>query len=489
MFVPHLKASESLYSYIYRLARFNSILTAPFFHKYILLKNGNFVNPKKASDKLYELVGESHSLLFEEASKRAKSAPNSQLITSQSLGSNEVVFPDEKNDKSMRYCPDCISEQIYYYGHSWLRKDWMFNHRCLVHGHKLLSIFDTSDKLGLSLSDTFMKVLDGDFLSYPESAISTKNLYENRSSVVAPCVLVEYFKSTRSFGFFDFNGYEGAFSNTISLFYQYLNSFPDNEKEVLKTFLYASVEACVRDGFYFYKARHDCLSCPYREYCTDIEDGTAFRPVDEVDVRSILVSIFQNSSLPVHISDRQISTYSDLLSHIGHFFEPSSYEADTVEWLFTLMKSTFSTHSELTSIGETFPIFDDISREPISGLLVIRLKRERVGCSYRTALLPRNVEKKMKRYIESRLNGKFNSNSPLLVSKSGLKPIDPKVLNKMFREAFKVFDTVKAEGKTLHSIRDIMAVSAILAGANMQYVTKASGLGASQLIKENILPV
>ncbi|ASG01083.1 hypothetical protein CEG15_13235 [Vibrio anguillarum] len=489
MFVPLLKASESLYSYIYRLASFNSVLTAPFFHKYILLKNGNFVNPKKASDKLYELVGESHSLLFEEASKRAKSAPNSQLIASQSLGSNEVVFLDEKNDKSMRYCPDCISEQLYYYGHSWLRKDWMFNHRCLVHGLELLSICDTSDKLGLSLFDTFMKVLDGNLLSYAESAPSTQNLYESRSSVVAPCVLVEYFKSTRSFGFFDFNGYEGDFSNTISLFYQYLNSFPENEKDGLKTFLNASVEACVKNGFYFYKTRNDCLSCPFREYCTDIDDGTVFRLVDEVDVRSILASIFQSSSLPVHIGDRQISIYSDLLSHVGQFFEPSSYEADTVEWLFTLMRSTFATHSELIFTGDSSPTFSDIKREPISGLLVLSLKRERIDCSYRTAILSRDVEDSMKRYIDSRFKGQFNLEYPLLVSKVGLKSVYPKELNKMFREAFKVFNSIKSEGKKLHSIRDIIAVSAILSGANMQYVTKASGLAASQLIKENILPV
>ncbi|QUM87430.1 hypothetical protein HWV03_00555 [Moritella sp. 36] len=494
MFVLNPKASESTLSYAFRLARFNGLLTVPFFYKYILLKNGGFVSSKKLAGKLYDLIGESHSVLFEEVTKRTQDILNNHRVSRYPIVDSEGYFPDdekvyEKYDKTIRYCPTCILEQHHWHGHSWLKRDWLYNHRCLVHEKKMLSIGETSDELGLNIFDTFKYVFDGKLVGFEENYARINNQYESRPGILAPCVLVDYFTSTRRNGYFDFKEYECSFSSLNSLFYQYLNCFPSNEKEALRQYLFSSVDTCSKEGFYFYKARKPCIECPHKKYCLYNKDDTILRPIDEMDVESILEFVFQCSCLPEHISERQLTVYSDLITHVNDFFEPLSYEADTINWLITLMHSTYSTHSEFISKGESSPKFDNIRREPISGLLVLTLRRERVNSSYRVVPLPRNFEKHVKKYVEKRFNGKFSLNNPLVASKSGLKSIYPGDLNKLIRKSIKLFNAVPVEGLNLHSIRDAIAASAIVAGANMQYVTKSSGLAYSQLQRKDVLPI
>lgn len=73
MYIPSIKASESLFSYVFRLASVNHYMTESFFHKFILLKNGNFVAQKKSADSLSKLIGEFYSVRYEEITKRALS--------------------------------------------------------------------------------------------------------------------------------------------------------------------------------------------------------------------------------------------------------------------------------------------------------------------------------------------------------------------------------------------------------------------------------
>lgn len=488
MIIPNLMASESTYSYVFRLARLNGLLTGEFFYQYILMDIGKFVSRKKLVKKLFDWIGESHPILFDEASKRILSAPNNHCISYRYPGEPVVTLNGENQFKSVRYCALCMADQHFGHGHSWLKRDWLFNSNCFVHQRRLLTIDDTASKLKLSYIDTFKHILEGSSLDFRYELTNVNNQYENRSSILAPCVLIEYFKSKKYHGNFDFSEYDSSYHNRVSLFYQYINCFPCDEKVSFKLYLENNIDAYLKDGFYFYKARLSCIECPFKTSCLYVEDYTMKSFIDEMDIKRILDFVFQCSDLPEYITKQQISVYSDFISHLNEFFDPLSYEAEIVGWILTLMKSTFGTHSELIT-RENDLTFNNLKRDSISGLLVLTLKREKRESPYRSILLHRSFEEKMKKFVDKRFNGIFCLNIPLVASKSGLVPIQPGDLNRIIIESVKSFDAIPANGRNLNCVRNAIACSAIAAGANIHYVMKSSGLVHSKLIKEGILPI
>ena len=75
-----IKSNESIYSYMYRLAKLNSLLTPPFFHKYIIQKSGKIVNVRKLEEKLYDLIGDLNYSFFEEVIKRKQGVLNNHRV-------------------------------------------------------------------------------------------------------------------------------------------------------------------------------------------------------------------------------------------------------------------------------------------------------------------------------------------------------------------------------------------------------------------------
>ncbi len=463
-------------------------MTESFFHKSILLRNGNFVAQKKAAECLFKLTGGTQSVLSGEIIKRAQSAPYNHRILDKDREKSDITFPDEKNDKSMRYCPDCIAEQHYHYGHGWLKREWLFNFRCLIHNKRLLRLVDMAQELEVSLFEVFESILRAG------SSISGKNLlelpkFENRPCIIAPCLLIDFFKSTAQKGKFDFHEFEEPLPNVISLLYQYLNCFPHDEKAQFARYVRDSAKSWSEYGMCFYKSSQPCLACPYQEYCSGLRNHSGYRDIDEADVQSVLEWIFQRSDLPDHISERNLLTYSNVKEYLSRFYEPNTFEADTVEWLMILMCSTFGAHTEFVSRDRGGLTFESIRREPISGLLALRLKRERVNSSHRVVLLPRSFEDDIQWYIGQRSSGVFRLTDPIVASKSGLKSLLAVELRRIVREPFKQLKNIPSEGLNLHSIRDVIAASAIASGANAQYIVKASGLSTTPLVRESVLPL
>jgi hypothetical protein len=484
MYIPSIKASESLFSYLFRLASVNHYMTEPFFHKFILLKNGNFVAQKKSAESLSKLIGEFRSVRYEEITKRALSAPYSQRISN-----SDTCFYDEKHDKSVRYCPECIAEQHLNYGHGWLKREWLFNFQCSIHNKRLLKLVDTAKKRELSLYKAFESILR-DVPSIGHKGLLEFPDFESRPCIIAPCLLIDFFRSTAKRGKFDFDELEEPLHKLIGLFYQYLNCFPSDEKALFADYLRGNVVMKPKDGMCFYKSSSPCLACNYSECClhVDLQSSGNYNSINDADIKSILAWVFQPSELPEGISDLSLQTYLKLKEHLVDYHEPNTFEADTVKWLMVLMESTFGAHTELFFSDSGGITFESIRREPISGLLTIQLKRRRIGSTHRVVLLPRTFEDRIKWYVEQRCSGVFRLPYPIIMSKTG-KPLAVSEFNKMLREPFNQLKDIPPEGQNLHAIRDTIAASAIASGANIQYLVKASGLSSTSLLRENVLPI
>ena len=459
-----------------------------FFHKSILLKNGNFVGQKKAADSLFQLTAGTKDVSQREIIKRAQSAPYNHLVPDKGVVLDSVVYCNEGNDKSMRYCPECIAEQHYYYGHGWLKKEWLFNFRCLIHKKRLLRLVDTAKELESSLLEAFVYILRSD------SDISYKNLlyppkFENRPCIIAPCLLIDFFRNSAQKGRYDFKELEEPFPNVISLLYQYLNCFPYKEREQFACFVRDNVESWSQYGMYFYKSSQPCSLCSYQEHCTALQSHSCNKAIDETDVQSILHWVFQCSDLPEHINERKLLAYSKVEDHLTSFYEANTFEADIVDWLMILMRFTFGTHTELVSRDNGGLTFESIRREPISGLLALRLKRERVNSSYRMMLIPREFEDEIQRYVGKRHSGVFRLTDPIVASKTGGSPIYVKELIRIVSVPFEQIENIPSEGLNLHSIRDFIAASAVASGANAHYILKASGLSSNSFTREGVLPL
>ncbi|MEZ8223138.1 TniQ family protein [Vibrio splendidus] len=489
MFIPNIKASESLFSYLYRFSKLNHLLTRTAFHKSILLKNGNFVGHEKAIESLNGFIGESHNLLFKEIAKRARSAPFSHRVYIRGDPSSDIDRLDENLDKSMRYCPDCIAEQHYLYGHAWLKRDWLFHFGCSIHKKQLSKLEDTARELGASYFDAFEYVLNNSSISCGEVFPKQIANFENRPCTISPCLLIDYFKSTAKGGKFDFHEYEDFLSNIISLLYQYLNCFPNDEKARFADYLYNHAESWAEGGMYFYKSSASCVDCVYKSHCSGLQVDSSYRKLDESDVKSVLSWVFQRSELPLHVSEKSILAYTKMRAHLLDFYEPNTFESDTIEWLTVLMSSTFGAHTELVSRGDEGITFENIQREPISGLLVFRLKRERIDSLSRVVILPRFFEDKIQWYVNQRYAGKLHLTAPILSSRTGGKALLAAELSRIVRKPFQQIDYIPEEGRTLHSIRNLVVASAIDSGGNSHYVVKACGLRFSPLNKLSVLPI
>lgn len=459
-------------------------MTEPFFHKFIVLKNGNFVAQKKSEKSLSTLIGEFNSVCYEEITKRALSAPYSQRIFN-----SDTCFFDEKHDKSVRYCPECIAEQHLNYGHGWLKREWLFNFQCSIHNKRLLKLVDTAKERELSLFKAFESILRGapnighkDLLEFPD--------FESRPCIIAPCLLIDFFRSTAKRGQFDFDELEVPLHKLIGLFYQYLNCFPSDEKAIFADYLRGNAVMKPKDGMCFYKSSSPCLACNYSECCphADLQSSGNYNSINDADIKSILTWVFQPSELPDHISDESLQTYLKLKKHLVDYHEPNTFEADTIKWLMVLMESTFGAHTELCSCDSSGITFESIRREPISGLLTIQLKRKRVRSTHRVVLLPRTFEGRIKWYVEQRCSGGFRLADPIMMSRSG-RPLAVYELNKMLRNPFNQLKGIPQEGQNLHAIRDVITASAVASGANIQYIVKASGLSSTSLVRENVLPI
>ncbi|MFA0554316.1 TniQ family protein [Vibrio sp. 10N.222.55.A1] len=479
MYIPSIKASESLFSYVFRLASVNHYMTEPFFHKFILLKNGNFVAQKKSADSLSKLIGEFHSVRYEEITKRALSAPYSQRISN-----SDTCYYDEKHDKSVRYCPECIAEQHLNYGHGWLKREWLFNFQCSIHNKRLLKLVDTAKKRELSLFKAFESILR-DVPSIGHKDLLESSDFESRPCIIAPCLLIDFFRSTAKRGLFDFDELEEPLHRLIGLFYQYLNCFPSDEKVLFADYLRGNVVMKPKDGMCFYKSSSPCLGCNYSECCqhADLHSSGNYNSINDADIKSIVEWVFQPSDLPEHISDETLQAYLKLKEHLVDYHDPETFEAATVKWLMILMESTYGSHTELFGVT-----FESIKREPISGLLAIQLKRKRVRSTNRFFLLPRVFEDRIKWYAEQRCAGRFRLADPVIMSRTG-KPLAVSELNKILREPFSQQGGIPSEGQNLHAIRDVIAALAVASGANIQYLTKASGHSNTSLVRKNVLPV
>ncbi|ABU69555.1 hypothetical protein [Vibrio campbellii] len=259
-------------------------------------------------------------------SPQALSAPYSQRISN-----SDTCYYDEKHDKSVRYCPECIAEQHLNYGHGWLKREWLFNFQCSIHNKRLLKLVDTAKKRELSLFKAFESILR-DVPSIGHKDLLESSDFESRPCIIAPCLLIDFFRSTAKRGLFDF---------------------------------------------------------------------------DELE-------------------------------------------------------------------------------EPLHRL--IQLKRKRVRSTNRFFLLPRVFEDRIKWYAEQRCAGRFRLADPVIMSRTG-KPLAVSELNKILREPFSQQGGIPSEGQNLHAIRDVIAALAVASGANIQYLTKASGHSNTSLVRKNVLPV
>ncbi|WP_175401970.1 hypothetical protein, partial [Veronia pacifica] len=147
------------------------------------------------------------------------------------------------------------------------------------------------------------------------------------------------------------------------------------------------------------------------------------------------------------------------------------------------------THTELISRDDGGLTFESIEREPISGLLGLRLKQQRFNSTPRITVLPRHFDEEILRYVNKRAMGTLRLTDPILMSKSGQAILDAGDLNRMVREPFKQIKWIPKEGLTLHAIRDVIAASAIASGANEQYIVRASGRSGSTLARKQVLPI
>ncbi len=92
--------------------------------------------------------------------------------------------------------------------------------------------------------------------------------------------------------------------------------------------------------------------------------------------------------------------------------------------------------------------------------------------------------------MEQRCSGRFRLTDPIIMSRAG-KPLSVSELNKIFREPFNQLGgiPIPSEGQNLHAIRDVIAAFAVVSGANIQYLVKASGHSNTSLVRENVLPI
>ncbi|HHC6804198.1 TniQ family protein [Vibrio parahaemolyticus] len=134
MYIPNLKSNESIYSYAYRLAKLNGYLSKKYFYSYIVERSGKVVNSSKLERELYRLIGSIDRTMFYELLKRKQG-----IITNHKLNSNidndqSFLFDKaevyENFDKYSFFCPSCMNEQIHYYGHVWLKVEWLYDHYC-----------------------------------------------------------------------------------------------------------------------------------------------------------------------------------------------------------------------------------------------------------------------------------------------------------------------------------------------------------------------
>ena len=490
MYIPNLKSNESIYSYAYRLAKLNGFLSKKYFYSYIIERSGKVVNSSKLERELYRLIGNIDRTMFDELLKRKQGIIANHKLTP--IKNNDQVFLFEKMevfdnfDKYGLFCQSCMNEQIHYYGHAWLKVEWLYDYSCRLHNIELERF--STERLGIELFEVFNTAFEGCDLNseLPFNSDVKKGFY---SGITAPCVIFDYFIKIVGINNYKFKIELISKIDALSLFYQYLNNFHYDEFFRFKEYIFNHTHVGVYNGFYLYKSSvRNCFECKDKEVCCYSDNVNIASCITNEHVDNIMYLIFKCSELPRWIDARKLELYSDLKDHVLSFFEENSFESNTIKWLFYLMSSVYSIHSDFISRSNGV-FLGNIFREPVSGLLMLNLSRERPHTSERVIPLRPCFEMHLKKYLAKSPCRKFKHNAPLIMSRSGDCSISQSELTKMLREAFHSFDKLPKEGKSIHIMRDFLIANAIATGSNMEYLTKSAGLSSSPLWREEVLPV